>query len=45
MDSQEIGYKYVDNINLADNSMYCRDLVNTIMKLRVPWWVGNFLPR
>jgi hypothetical protein len=36
-------YEIVDWINLTRDSVQCRDLVNTAMKLGVPENMGNFL--
>jgi hypothetical protein len=37
IDLQEIRYKVVDWIHLAQDTVYFRGLVNTVMKIRVPY--------
>jgi len=43
MDLQEVGCGYMDWIGLAQDRDRWRNLVSTVMKLRVPWNAGNFL--
>jgi hypothetical protein len=43
MDLKEIGFDYVDWIHLVQDRDRWRALVNTVMRLRVPWNAGNFL--
>jgi hypothetical protein len=43
MDLTEIGWGGMDWIGLAENRDQWRDLVNTVMNLRVPWNAGKFL--
>jgi hypothetical protein len=42
-DLREIGWKVVDWILLAQDRDQRRALVNTVMKLRIPWGEGDFL--
>jgi hypothetical protein len=43
MDIREIGWRGMDWINLSQDRNRWRDLVNTVMNLRVPENVGKFL--
>jgi hypothetical protein len=43
MDLREIGWGGMDWIDLAQDMDQWRDLVNTVMNLRVPQNVGKFL--
>jgi hypothetical protein len=43
MDLKEIGWGRVDQVHVAKNKERLRALVNTIMNVRVPKEVGNFL--
>jgi len=43
MDLREIGWEGVDWIHLDQDRDQWRALVNTVMKLRVPYKAGNFL--
>ena len=43
MDLHEVGCGYMDWIGLAQDRDRWRTLVSTVMNLRVPWNVGNYL--
>jgi hypothetical protein len=43
MGLQEVGYSVMDWFELAQDSNRWRALVNAVMKLRVPYYVGNIL--
>ena len=43
MDLQEVGWGYVDWIDLAQGRNRWRSLVNALMNLRVPLNAGSFL--
>jgi hypothetical protein len=43
MDLQEVGWGYMDWIDLAEDRQRWRALMNAVMNLRVPQNVGNFL--
>jgi hypothetical protein len=44
MDLQEVGWRGISWIDLTQNRDWWQALVNTVMKLRVPYNAGNFLP-
>jgi len=43
MDLIGIGYEGVDCIRLVQGRDWCRAVVNTAIKLNIPWYVGSFV--
>jgi len=44
MDLQEVGWRGISWIDLAQDRDWWQALVNMVMNLRVPYNAGNFLP-